>query len=98
MSVEWADDLLQQDVEYFASAISGFIRVPVTENQFSALVSLGYNIGINALKNSTVIKRLNAGNTESAAEAILWWNKASGKVLGGLVLRREAEKDLFSKP
>ena len=63
--------------------------------QIAACVSLAYNIGLSAFANSTVCKRLMAGDYAGAAEAILMWNKAGGKVVNGLVRRREAEKKLF---
>lgn len=95
LTVEDAEEMLREDLDLFSEGVSRLLKVDVTDNQFSALVSLAYNIGLGNLRNSTVIKRLNAGDTQGAAEAILWWNKASGKVLRGLQARREAEKLLF---
>jgi lysozyme len=72
------------------------IKVPVTDNQLIALSSLSYNIGINAFKNSTLLKLLNAGTNKSMiAKEFDRWIYAGGKVLDGLVKRRNAEKELF---
>lgn len=93
-----AERYLQLAVQKFAAKIEDMIDVPVTDNQFGALVSLGYNIGPGALAKSTVMKRLNAGDYQGAADAFAMWNKAGGKVLPGLTRRRAAERALFLKP
>ena len=67
----------------------------ITQNMFDALVSLIYNIGIGALARSSVIRHLKAGDKESAAKAFLMWDKAKGKTLKGLTIRRQKESDLF---
>ncbi len=90
-----AERYLQLAVQKFAAKIEDLIDVPVTDNQFGALVSLAYNIGPSALAKSTVMKRLNAGDYQGAADAFAMWNKAGGKVLTGLTRRRAAERELF---
>ncbi len=94
-----AEDLLKKDLARFEQAVGNMIRTQVNENEFSALVSLAYNIGAAALAGSTTIRRLNAGDYIGAADAIEWWNKArvNGQlvVLPGLARRRAAEKALF---
>lgn len=92
-----AERYLQLAVQKFAASVEDLIDVPVTENQFGALVSLAYNIGPSALAKSTVMKRLNAGDYQGAADAFAMWNKAGGKVLPGLTRRRAAERALFLK-
>ncbi|WHZ35769.1 lysozyme [Sagittula sp. MA-2] len=67
-------------------------RLPVTRDV--AYSSLGYNIGIGAVSKSTAVKRLNAGDVPGGCDAITWWDKAGGKVLRGLTLRRGEEYDL----
>lgn len=67
----------------------------VNQNMFDALISLSYNIGTGALSRSSVIRHLKQGNKQKAADAFLLWNKAGGRVLTGLVRRREAERKLF---
>ncbi len=92
-----AERYLQLAVQKFAAQIEDMIDVPVNDNQFGALVSLAYNIGPGSLAKSTVMKRLNAGDYQGAADAFAMWNKAGGKVLAGLTRRRAAERDLFLK-
>ncbi|EXA91352.1 phage lysozyme family protein [Acinetobacter baumannii 1267820] len=61
--------------------------MPLAQNQFDALVSLTYNIGSGVFKKSTLLKRLNKGEYQGAADQFLVWNKAGGKVMKGLVRR-----------
>ena len=90
-----ADEYLERTLARFADQIwPAFSRYP-QPHQFGAMVSLAYNIGTGAFKKSTALKRFNAGDTAGTAEAMLWWNKAGGKVLRGLARRREAEVALF---
>jgi GH24 family phage-related lysozyme (muramidase) len=67
----------------------------VNQNMFDAIISLAYNIGTNAFAKSSVLRNLKAGNKQAAADSFLAWNKAGGKVLKGLVNRRQAERKLF---
>lgn len=92
-----AEDLLRKDVEDFERGVTARVRVPINANEFSALVSFAFNVGLAALARSTALQRLNAGDRMGAAEALTWWNKAGGRVLPGLVRRRNAEKALFLK-
>ncbi|WP_032810653.1 lysozyme [Acinetobacter vivianii] len=85
------------DLNRFERAINGSVTVPLTQNQFDALVSLTYNIGENAFKGSTLLKKLNARDYIGAADQFLVWNKSNGQVLNGLVRRRKAERELFLK-
>lgn len=70
-------------------------KVPVTQEMFDALVSLAYNIGTGAFERSSVLRHLVNGDKKAAADAILMWNKAGGKVLAGLTRRRQKERELF---
>jgi lysozyme len=90
--------LLAQDLHTSEIAVEDAVTAPINQNQFDALVSLTFNIGVAAFKRSSVRKRLNALNYEGAADAFLVWNKADNKVLAGLTKRREAERDLFLEP
>jgi len=90
-----ADDLLGSEVENFSSLVYPLIKAPVNQNQFDALVSFAYNVGVNALRNSTLLKKLNLKDYAGAAEEFPKWNKAGGKVLNGLISRRAAERNLF---
>jgi len=90
-----AEELLRQDLEATESALKSFLNVPVTENEFSAMVSLAYNIGTFAFKDSTVLREVNRNKTKAAAEAFLLWNKSGGKAYPHLTERRQKERDLF---
>jgi lysozyme len=90
-----AEALLEEDLKGYCNQVALRVRVPVNDNQFGAMVSLAYNIGLSALGNSTVLRRVNQSNFHEAAEAFLLWNQCQGKVLPGLQKRREAEKKLF---
>jgi lysozyme len=74
------------------------INMPISVNQWSALVSFTYNFGIGALRSSTLLRLLNAGKIEDAAREFTRWNKSDGVVTPGLVRRREAERRLFLTP
>ena len=67
----------------------------ISQNMFDALVSLAYNIGTGAIAKSSVMKHLKNGNKLAAADAFLLWNKAKGKTLKGLTIRRQKERELF---
>lgn len=88
------ETLLERD---FAAPVRKLIGVsPTTPAQFGAMVALAYNIGIGAFTGSSVLKRHKAGDTPlRVTEAFLMWNKAGGKVLSGLVRRRNAEAALY---
>ena len=79
----------------FERAVLDAVKVPLTQGQFDALVSLAYNIGSGALRSSTLLRVLNAGDYEGAADQFLRWNRGGGRVLPGLTRRREAERKLF---
>ena len=82
---------LLESTEKHADAIRQCIRVPLYQHEFDAYISLAYNIGTGAFCRSTLVKKLNAKDYAGACEEIRRWNKAGGKVLPGLVKRREAE-------
>ena len=81
----------------FANKIFPFIEVSISQNQFDAMVSLAYNIGVGAFSNSTLLKRVNAKDFLGAANEFLKWDKSNGKPLLGLTRRRQREKELFLK-
>lgn len=86
---------LMRELARFERAVNDLVKVPVSQPQFDALVSFAYNCGSGALAKSTILKRLNAGDVAGAAAAYHLWNKGGGKVLPGLVRRRQREADLF---
>ena len=95
ISPERADMLLLEDVEVFEESINKLVEVPLEQNQFDALVSWTFNLGSTNLKNSTLLKVLNDKDYDGVPAQIKRWNKAGGKVLQGLIRRREAEALLF---
>lgn len=97
-----AEALLRRDLRPREDAVDRFVNVPLNQNEFDALVSFVYNVGAQAFRGSTALKRLNRGARMAAADALTWWNKATvGGVLReilGLTRRRAAEKALFVTP
>lgn len=98
ISQEEAVELLDQDLNKFRQAVVRLVDVSLTENQFAALVSFTFNVGVGALQKSTLLRKLNAGDYEGAANEFKRWNKGGGQILRGLVRRREAEEKLFRTP
>ena len=90
-----AEDMLTLGLEVFAEEIAPHIKARTNDNEFGAMLSLAYNIGTGNFAKSTMLKRFNAGDKAGAAKAMMWWNKADGRVLNGLVRRREAERAMF---
>ncbi len=95
-------DMLLRDLKARTMAVQAMLAGPANDNQLGALVSLSYNIGLDALKKSTVLRLHNAGDFAAAARAFTLWNKArvNGKlqVLAGLTARRAAEAALYLTP
>ena len=90
-----ANVLLDLDYAYYERQVEDMLKVDVNENQLGALTSFAYNLGVNALKKSTLLKLLNGGDPVSAAKEFDKWTKAGGVTLAGLVKRRAAERALF---
>jgi GH24 family phage-related lysozyme (muramidase) len=88
---EEADDLLGEDVAQFERAVACFIRVPLSQGQFDALVSFSFNLGAGALRTSTLRRVLNQGHYYQVPHELRRWVFADGQKLRGLVRRREAE-------
>jgi len=90
------DELFRTDVESFERGVLRLVPGCVgRQGSFSAMVSFAFNAGLGNLQRSTIRMRANRGDWEGAAEAFMVWTKGGGKVLPGLVKRREAEKALF---
>lgn len=90
-----AEVFLRRDLARFESAVEKAVKVPLTDNQFAALVSFAYNCGPANLTKSTLLKRLNKGDYAGAQAEFAKWNRAAGKVMAGLTRRRAAEAVLF---
>ena len=90
-----AENFLRSDSASAVNAVRKLVTVPLDQNQFDALVSFVFNLGAGALAGSTLLRKLNAGSYDDAAGEFGKWVHAGGKVLPGLVKRREAERQLF---
>ena len=95
ISQDRAEALLLEDIADFEEEVNKCVKVPLEQNQFDALVSWTFNLGGANLKASTMLKKLNSGEYEEVPAQMKRWNKAGGKVLQGLIRRREAEALLF---
>lgn len=93
-----ADAILEYDLDRFERGVADLVDVPLTANQFSALVSFAFNLGLDALERSTLLALLNAGDYQGASRQFARWRIAGGKVLPGLERRRAAERALFLTP
>jgi len=89
-------DLLEE-LEVFGEQVLNTVQVSLKQNQFDALTSWTYNLGVGNLQSSTLLKVLNSGDYTSAGKEMLRWNKAGGKVLAGLTRRRESEAKLWAR-
>lgn len=103
IDIGMAEMLLRGDLADREPQVESLLKVPVTQEQFDALMSFAFNVGTDidddaiaeGLGDSTLLKKLNAGDVAGAAEEFLKWNKSAGKVLTGLTRRRQAERELF---
>ena len=102
ITIEEAERLLRMDLRPRESAVIRLVSVSLNRNEFDALVSFVYNVGVDAFKMSTARKRLNRGDRVGSAQALTWWNKATIggelKEVDGLKNRRAAEQELFLTP
>lgn len=89
---------LRRDLQRFEDTVNKSVHVPITQNQFDALVSLAFNIGEAGFKRSSVLRNLNNRKFDAAADSFLAWNKAGGKTLHGLTRRRQTERSVFLTP
>jgi lysozyme len=87
-----AEDILTRDLFKYEQGVTTALTRRPTQPQFDAMVSLCYNIGPGAFRKSSALRLFNQGDKTKAANALLLWNKAGGKVLKGLTRRREAER------
>ena len=89
------DTLLRREVRHVEETISRVVKAPLNENQFSSLVSFVYNVGSGNFYRSTCRQKLSRFDYEGAADELPKWRRSAGRILPGLVRRREAERNLF---
>jgi len=92
---EQAHDMLVADLSIYEAAVNHAVHVSISQNEFDALVSFVYNVGVRNFLGSSVLRRLNNHDLAGAADALLMWDKASHHVMAGLHKRREDERNLF---
>lgn len=90
-----ADEYLRADLVKFEGGVTKLVTASLTQGEFDALVSFSYNNGLGNLKTSTLLRKLNAGDKQGAADEFPRWCHAAGKEMPGLVRRRAAERALF---
>lgn len=96
ITMEEADRLLEDDLLKFEIGVTGMVKVPLQQHEFDALCSFSFNLGLGALKTSTLLHLLNDGaNREDVAVQFLRWNRGAGRVMPGLTRRRQAEMAMF---
>lgn len=87
--------LLVKDLSSAESTVNKAVKVPLTQNQYDALVSFVFNVGGGAFRRSTLLKKINAGQLSAVKTEFLKWVRAGGKIINGLVNRRIADAKLF---
>lgn len=93
---ERALQLFQNTLTTYEAAVDSFTRDDISQNQFNALVSFSYNLGTQALKNSTLLKKVNINPADKTIEKeFLKWVNAGGKKLQGLANRRTEESKMY---
>jgi len=94
---EQAEEYLAQDVKKAVSDVNAKLTVEVTQDEFDALVDFAFNCGCGNLNNSTLLKKVNAGDFQGASHEFEKWDMAAGKHMAGLLRRRQAEELEFLK-
>lgn len=92
---EQALDLLAKDVEIAENAVNDFVTVPLNQDQFDAICSFVYNVGVNAFKKSTLLKLINDDEFYEASIEMLKWRHVGKEEVAGLLTRRQVESVLL---
>lgn len=93
---EQAYEQLERDLAVFENGVERLVSKPINQDQFDALVSFSFNLGLGSLSRSSVLRKVNADPSDpTIRDSFAMWNKAGGKVLAGLVKRRKAEADWY---
>ena len=94
---EQALKYLAEDISEVEKSLDKLVTVELKQNEYDALVSFVFNVGVGAFSKSTLLRKLNAGDLKSVPNEMRKWVYAGGRMLDGLVKRRNAEADLFIK-
>lgn len=92
-----AEEALRREIAKHEAAVARLVTVDINQNQRDALISFSYNVGSGALGKSTLLKKLNRGDYAGAQAEFMKWNKAGGRQLRGLSIRRAKEAALFAE-
>lgn len=92
-----AEDILHRDLKKFEAAVERMVKVHISQNQYDVLVDFAYNVGISALEKSSLLKKINTAKFNEVPDELMKWTKGGGKVLPGLVRRRQAEIAWWNK-
>lgn len=92
---EEAQALFRRDLALFGKGVRVLVKQPISKQQYSALVSLSYNIGMGNFRSSTLLRKLNRGDYTGCSQEFWKWRRADGVILSGLVKRRELERLMF---
>jgi lysozyme len=96
ITITEAESILLHDIKRFEKEVLNAVKIEITDNQISALVSFVYNIGASAFRKSTLLRKVNANPTDlTIHNEFMRWTRAGGKVLPGLVKRRAEESKLY---
>lgn len=97
ITLDQAEKALEFDLNETGAAIEQLVKVPLNDNQFGALVSFAFNVGVGAFRKSTLLRKLNAGDYGAVPQEMARWVKNDGKVMNGLVTRRASEAGLWAR-
>lgn len=92
---EQAEGFLRSDYHSAVAAIRRMVKIDLTQHEFDALADFVFNVGSGNFAGSTLLKELNAGNLEAAANQFPAWSRVKGQVVAGLLRRRQEEAKLF---
>jgi len=95
---EQANNFLKQDIDNHLPGIYKYVTVEMNQNQFDALASFHFNLGVNILQGSTLLTYINSKNWQAAANEMKKYVNGNGVPIPGLITRRKLEADLFLKP
>jgi lysozyme len=96
ITLQQAQQLLAQDLDPAEAAVNGGVKVTLNQNQFDALTSFTFNVGVGAFTASTLLRLLNQGQYAQVPEQLMRWTRAGGRVVQGLVNRRQNEIKLWN--